>query len=418
MKTSIRRLHFLAVSALYFLLLFCPPKIYADDDLAYQLDYNLEFLPASGQAAVTITIDKGQLIHNVRFKNLPDRYSDIEADGKLSVSKSEVRWQPADSKSRLSLKVKIAHERDPGEFDAMITKNWAIFRGDDIFPAAKTEFVNGAYSLATLNVTLPSGWTSIETGWPRKKGNTFRIHNPDRKFDRPTGWMIAGALGTRRAKVRKTSIAISAPRGSDMRRMDALTFFNFVWPELKNAFKETPEKLLVVGMDDPMWRGGLSGSNSLFLHSDRPIVSENGTSPLLHELTHMVTRISGTKTDAGNDDWIAEGLAEFYSFELIYRAGGMTDKRRQTIISKLDKWGENIKCLRQKNASGATTARAVVLLDELDKEIRRRSKDKYSIDHVTRELMTKRKVSLGDLEESVEGLIGSKSKTLRSSLLQ
>ena len=96
----------------------------------------------------------------------------------------------------------------------------------------------------------------------------------------------------------------------------------------------------------------------------------------------------------------------------------MTDKRRQTIISKLDKWGENIKCLRQKNASGATTARAVVLLDELDKEIRRRSKDKYSIDHVTRELMTKRKVSLGDLEESVEGLIGSKSKTLRSSLLQ
>ena len=80
---------------------------------------------------------------------------------------------------------------------------------------------------------------------------------------------------------------------------------------------------------------------------------------LMHELTHMVTGIQGVKTANTNDDWIVEGLAEFYSFELIYRAGGMTSKRRSAIISKLEKWGKNVKILRKKKSTGANTARAV-----------------------------------------------------------
>jgi predicted metalloprotease with PDZ domain len=167
-----------------------------------------------------------------------------------------------------------------------------------------------------------------------------------------------------------------------------------------------------------MWRGGLSASNSLFLHSDRPLVSENGTSPLLHELTHMVTRISGASTANTNDDWIAEGLAEFYSFELLYRADGMTKSRRSKIIKNLAKWGAEVKHLRKSKSTGPVTARAVVLLDELDKEIRKRSNNKYSIDDVTRDLMKTRKVSLDDLHNSVEKLIGPKIDALNSSLLK
>jgi predicted metalloprotease with PDZ domain len=230
--------------------------------------------------------------------------------------------------------------------------------------------------------------------------------------------MIAGKVGTRRANISKTSIAVSAPKGENFKRMDALTFFNFVWPELHKAFKKTPEKLLVVGAGDPMWRGGLSASNSLFLHADRPLVSENGTSPLLHELTHMVTRISGVTTSKTNDDWIAEGLAEFYSFELLYRANGMTKSRRNKIIKNLAKWGADVKHLRQSKSTGPVTARAVVLLDTLDKEIRKRSGNKHNIDDVTQDLMGVRKVSLADLQKSVERLIGPKIDTLDSALLK
>ena len=390
----------------------------AGDELAYKLDYTLKLLPDSGQAEVTIAIDQARLVHSLEFENLPDRYLAIQANGNLSVTEERIHWEPPEMAARLSMKVKINHERDPGEFDAMITADWAIFRGDDLFPPVKTSFEDGAYSVSQLTVVLPDGWQSIETGWPRMKGNKFRIDNPERKFDRPTGWMIAGRLGTRRDTIATTSIAVSSPKGGYMNRMDLLTFFNFVWPELEKSFHNTPQKLLVVGMGDPMWRGGLSASNSFFLHADRPMVSENGTSPLLHELTHMVTRIRGIKTAEYNDDWIAEGLAEFYSFELLYRAGGMTQERRDRIVRKLGVWGKNVKSLRVGNSTGKVTARAVVLIDKLDKEIRSASDGAYTIDHVARELMIKRSVALDDLQRAVEALIGSKSKTLQSTLLR
>lgn len=386
--------------------------------LAYELKYQVVIDPSKKGALVTLSVDKGELLKHVRFSNNRGIYSNIRANGKLTITGKQVDWVLPKEGAQLSYFVLLTNKRDAGKFDALVTDKWAIFRGDDLIPAIHTFEASGAYSVASLDVVLPEDWGGIETGWPRKKGNLFAIDNPDRRFDRPTGWMIAGEIGTRRASISKTSIAVSAPKGEKFQRMDSLTFFNFVWPEVHSAFKKTPKKLLVVGAGDPMWRGGLSASNSLFLHSDRPLVSENGTSPLLHELTHMVTRISGVSTAKTNDDWIAEGLAEFYSFELLYRADGMTKSRRSKIVKSLAKWGAEVKHLRKSKSTGPVTARAVVLLDELDKEIRRRSNNQYNIDDVTRDLMVIRKVSLDDMRKSVEKLIGPKIEALNSPLLK
>ncbi|HEY8940966.1 MAG TPA: hypothetical protein VIM59_12280 [Cellvibrio sp.] len=388
------------------------------EGLAYKLNYLVTLLPEKSGAIVKIQVDKGELLHKFSFNNERNIYSDLHANGKLTTKGQRIEWELPAGEATLSYFVLLTNERSSGKFDSRVTEKWALFRGDDLIPAVHTYEVPNAYSIASLTFNLPKNWKSVETGWKRKAENTFSVDNPERRFDRPTGWMIAGDIGTRRATIKKTGIAISAPLGEGMRRMDALTFFNFVWPELYKAFEKTPQKLLVVGAGDPMWRGGLSASNSLFLHSDRPLVSENGTSPLLHELTHMVTRISGKVTETTNDDWIAEGLAEFYSFELLYRANGMTKARRTNIINGLSKWGSEVEHLRKTKSTGPVTARAVVLLDELDKEIRKRSKNKYNIDDVTRELMIHRKVSLNDLTQATQKLIGPKVETFNSPLLK
>ena len=389
----------------------------AADPPSYRLRYRLAFQPHEGTAAIRIALDKGRLLRRMEFTNLPERYSDIDANGELSVTPDKVVWKLPEGSAWLTMTVAVNHAKRPGAYDAMMTDDWAIFRGDDLFPAAATEEVPGAYAVATLEVVLPKGWSSIETGWPRKRGTTFRIDNPDRLYDRPVGWMIAGNLGTRRSKIGKAALAVSAPRGAALQRMEVLTFLNFVWPEVEKAFGVVPSKLLIVGMGDPMWRGGLSASNSLFLHAERPLVSENGTSPLLHELMHMVTRIRAFKREGANDDWIAEGLAEFYSFELLYRAGGMTKDRRKRIVAKLARWGENVTSLRAQDSKGPITARAVVWIDELDREIRRRSGGDASIDDVTRELMRIRKVDLSDLKVSVKRLVGDDVAAFRSPLI-
>ena len=133
----------------------------------------------------------------------------------------------------------------------------------------------------------------------------------------------------------------------------------------------------------------------------------------MHELVHSFTRIRGDK----KDDWIAEGLAEFYAIELLYRSGGITDERYQRICTWLEQWSQGVKKLRLARSSGKTTAAAVLLLQDLDKEIQITTKQEKSLDDVTRMLIKKRVVSLKDLREVAREVMGRKSMVLQSGLL-
>ncbi len=385
---------------------------------AYRATFEVTLDPARQGASVVLTVDRGELLRRLDFANPQDRITVIEANGELHERDGRVYWDLPHGRATLSWFVPITHERSADSYDAIINEDWAIFRGDDLVPPMRTDEADGAFAVASLKFVLPEGWKTVRTGWPKIERTTFRIDNPERLFDRPTGWMIAGRVGARSTRRAGTSITVAAPKGQHYQRMDTLTFLRFVWREFEQAFGQLPERLLIVGAGDPMWRGGLSASNSLFLHRDRPLVSENGTSALLHELTHVVTRISGVVSESSNDDWIAEGLAEFYSFELLYRAHGISKSRRQRIIEDLAEWGAEVDHLRRQRSSGPRTARAVVLLDRLDREIRQRSEGQYSLDDVTRQLMGIRTVSLSDLRQATAALIGSDIRALESPLLE
>ncbi|HIQ45245.1 hypothetical protein [Ectopseudomonas khazarica] len=382
------------------------------------LDYRVRFLPDSDQAEVSITLEKGERVRSLDF-NLGDdgRYSDFETDGQWSQEVAgRGKWQPGKGKSVLSYRVQIDHERKSGRYDARMTKDWVLLRGDDLVPAAKLDQQDKTELVSRLQFDLPKGWKSVETGWPRIGKNRFRVDNAQRKFDRPTGWMLAGKLGTRRTRLGDTEVAISAPVGEGMRRMDIMTFLTFVWPQLQQVFPRDPSKLLIVGAGDPMWRGGLSAANSYYMHADRPLVSENGTSSLVHELVHVFGRIYGRE----RSDWIAEGLAEYYAIELVRRAGGISEERYQKIREQLIDWSKPVNSLRTDHATGPVTARAVLLLQELDREIRQKTKDKgnLSLDDVTRGLMRLDRVSTQDFIDITENVIGGPSKTLDTRLLR
>jgi hypothetical protein len=382
--------------------------------LEYRIDYTIELMPKTDLARVTIHVDNGRIASRFNFKLQPSRQGDVKADGNLQLEGDRAIWSPPAAGGSFSLTAKISHQRKSGAYDARMTRDYAIFRGDDLVPSARVRSLRGATSRARLRFKLPPGWTHVDTGWPREQGDSFIIDNPKRRFDRPVGWMIAGRIGTRVDHLAASSIAVAAPVGSALQRMDVLAFLNVIWPEAEHAFGKMPRKLLIVGDGDPMWRGGLSSPNSMFLHADRPLISENATSALLHEMTHVATRIRGQR----NDDWIAEGLAEFYSIELLRRSGAVTQTRYDRSRAWLKKWSADVRTLRVKTSKGKTTARAVLLFQELDREIRQRSKDKRDIDDVTRALMRIGKVSLADLRKASEKAAGGPVKTLDSPLLK
>ena len=256
------------------------------------LDYRVKFLPDSDQAEVSLSLEKGERVLSLGF-NLGDEnlYTDFAGDGQWTQeSPQRGVWQPAKGKAKLTYRVRINHERSAGRYDARMTEDWALLRGDDLVPAVQLRQKNDTELVARLKFDLPKGWKSVETSWPRIGTHEFRIDNPQRKFDRPTGWIIAGKIGTRRAKLGDTDVTIAAPVGEGMRRMDILTLLTFVWPEAQAVFPRDPGKLLIVGAGDPMWRGGLSAPKSAYLHASLPLISEDATSPALHEVMHVLLR--------------------------------------------------------------------------------------------------------------------------------
>jgi hypothetical protein len=382
------------------------------------LDYHVRLLPQSDQAEVRLTLAQGSAVRSLDF-DLGDgsHYSDFEADGQWQLTPGKAArgvWRPAADKASLTYRVNISHGRKNGSFDTRMTPNWALMRGDDLVPAARLDQQDGIELVARLEFELPGGWKSVETAWPRIGQNKFRIDNPGRLFDRPTGWMLAGQLGSRRTRLGETEVTVASPLGQGMRRMDVLTLLTFVWPQVQALYPRHPGKLLIVGANDPMWRGSRSAHESIYLNSHLPLVSESGTSALVRELAQMFGRINGTQ----RSDWINEGFAEYYAIELVRRAGGMSDERYENLHGKLVSNSQKVTTLRGEQVSLTQVARAVVLLQELDREIRLKTHNKRSLDDVLRGAMR-----LGDIDTQAfvqlsESVIGGSSKVLNTELIQ
>src|SRR5690606_15921185 len=283
----------------------------------YDVDYTVGFLPAEGQALVRLRLaNRDGRVSRLDFLMPDDRYSGIEGDGTVERKGERVVWTPPEEGGTLRWRYRIDKRRRDGGYDARITAKWTIVRGDHLFPPARVRMTPDTDSRVRLRFELPEGWTNVDTPWKlARDGQSFVVVNPETRFDRPTGWIIAGDVGTRREQYDGIEVAVGAPKGDNMPRQEILAMVGWTLPEMRRIFGELPSKLLIVGAGDAMWRGGLSGPRSLYMHSQRPLISENGTSTLLHELTHLITRISGRP----GHKYISEGIAEFYSVELLHR---------------------------------------------------------------------------------------------------
>ncbi|HCP55751.1 MAG TPA: hypothetical protein DIU04_13575, partial [Pseudomonas sp.] len=102
------------------------------------------------------------------------------------------------------------------------------------------------------------------------------------------------------------------------------------------------------------------------------------------------------------------------------RAGGMSEDRYQIVRKKLIDWSRPVKSLRTENSTGPVTARAVLLFQDLDREIRKATKDANgrSLDDVARGLMRLDKVTTKDLIDISESVMGKPSDVLDTKLLK
>ena len=354
------------------------------DEPEYDLHYTLAPEPADASVAVSLRLRQPRnLLREVSFA-IDARISDVRGDGEVRVTNGRVYWQPPPRGGTLDWVVQVRHPRGEGAFDALLSTEWGIFRAEDVIPRARTRTLKGAWSNTTLAFELPPGWSVITEYSALQK--PIRVRRGDRRFDQPTGWIAMGSLGVRRDTIADVRVAIAAPEGHDARRLDMLALLNWTLPELMEILPDSLSRLTVITAGDPMWRGGLSAPASLFLHSDRPLISENATSSLLHEVMHAALSI---RADDGYD-WIVEGLAEFYSIELLRRGNAISARRAERAFERQAGWGSEASTLCGGASTGATTALAVTILRSLDRQLSAATDNTESLDSLLPALRGKR----------------------------
>jgi len=346
-------------------------------------DFHVEARIVPTERAVHVTLELGagsDKVRSLRFRIDPKRQLLFRGDGDVQTDGAHVTWLPPRTGGKLTYVFRIDHLRDARRYDARCAKTWAIFRGEDLVPPARVRVVEHAHSRTRLLVKLPESW-SIVTPYAKLRSGEYRVQHR-RRFSRPTGWMIAGDLGVLREDVAGVKVAIAGPRAMGVRREDMLALLHWTLPTLRKILGSLPERLTVVSAYDPMWRGGLSGPDSLFIHAHRPLITEDGPSPLLHEVMHVALGLR-----PGNDgDWAIEGLAQYYSLELLVRSNTISPERAQRAYELQARRGKEAVHLRSKSVSGAGTARALTALRALDGQIRDATHGARSLDDVVRSL--------------------------------
>jgi hypothetical protein len=378
-----------------------PPR----PDRRWEVTFEARIVPTEGVAHVTIRLGGfASLVHFLRFRIDPDRHSSFEGDGNVRTDVPYLWWDPPAGGGELRYVFRIDHLRGAADYDARVTDSWALFRGDDLVPPALVDTKDDTRSRSRLIVRVPKGW-SVATPYPHNRAGVFEVEHSHRLFDRPTGWIVAAdRLGVVRETVAGTKVALAGPVGQGIHRFDMLAMLRWTLPTLRRIAGRLPERLLIVSAGDPMWRGGLSGPGSFFLHADRPLISNDLTSPLLHEVVHV---LSGLR--AGEDgDWIVEGMSEYYGLQALVRSRTVSERRYERALDKLVARGRGAKTLRVASASGALTARAVATLVKLDERMRQRTNERVSLDDVLAHLAKgrRREITTARFRAIVEKLTG------------
>jgi len=380
----------------------------ADTASRYDLDYTLT--PVPEKQSVDVELRLGQptgLLLEMRFD--AGAVSDVKGDGEILEEDGKVRWLPPADGGSIRWRASAVNKRSSGGYDAWLDEDWGLFRAEDVIPRAATRAANGAESDTTMRFDLPDGW-SVVTEFLRE-GDTFLVPDTRRRFQQPTGWIVMGQLGVRREVIAGSEVAVAGPTGQGVRRMDMLAMLNWTLPELARILPSMPPRITIFSAGKPMWRGGLSAPRSFFMHVDRPMISENGTSTLLHEVMHVAIGI----TARTGYDWIVEGFAEYYSLQLLSRSGTITSKRLAAALDQLSDWSRSAESLCGKSSTGAETALAVLVMRNLDTEIRNASLNSHNLDDVLYRMIRKgSRFDLAGLRDVSEDLIGAKADALHS----
>lgn len=339
-----------------------------------------------GTAQVRWELSGVEEIKHLRLEFPAERLDGFQGTGTLEPIPGGLRWTPGGPYAHLSYRARINHLRGQHErYDSYAGPDWIVTRARDLFPRIAIESYprdsGPPKSRARLLFRLPSGWQSA-TAFPAVGTNAYVLEEPGKILDRPRGWFALGKLERAHHEIGELMVQVARLPGSVLSSQDLFRLLEATLPAMQKLLFATREQVLVVSAPDPMWHGGISGENSFFMHSQRPLRTADKTSPYLHEFFHVLQPYK----PSADADWIEEGLAEFYSLELQRRAGLIDAAAHGRALGYFERFGKWNVDLTQQRDNAATNNSAPLVMYALDQRIQRATAGKKRLDDVVSQL--------------------------------
>lgn len=325
-------------------------------------------------------------IERIRFRVDPSRFEGFSGSGAFERRRDELLWTPGGPYAELRYTALLDHRRAAGKgYDSYAGDGWVLSRTTAFFPRSATVFRRDVEpspeSRARLVLRLPSGWDSA-TVFPLEAPQRYIVETPQQRLDHPRGWLLLGHMQRTDVRIGETDLTIArTPRVT--REVDAITrLMTEALPLVKTLFDRPLPRLLIVIGSDPMWRGGLSGEQSFYIHDRRPIRTRDHTSPYLHELFHVAAPFR-PHADA---HWVTEGLAEYYSIELQRRMRRLSEARFQRALEFFAEHGAWHQDFTRTAVSALRNNSAPLVMYVLDQRIRAATGGQSGLDAVVTSL--------------------------------
>lgn len=358
------------------------------------------------------------------------RYKYFQGDGKFTQIGNDIVWIPGKMNATMTYEVDLLNLRKPKVYDSYGKDDWIITRTTDFFPRKNFTFRKAAKSYTLVKFILPEGW-QVVSSMTEFEENTFLAREAtDKRYEWPTGWLAIGKIEKESIDFGGVRVEVAYPeafvrpskskkkKNREIRKRNierfkkhftqAINIYKNVVPRMVTFMPSCPKKFLVIMGESPMWRGGLSGEESLYINRLTPNIADDYSSTLIHEYFHVC---QGFKKDKRDAEWFIEGLAEYFSMRLLYESGvtSLEDfSKGMDILKKESIWGVNL--LRSKSEVVYYKNSPIVLF-VLDEMIREGTLGQKSLKDVVRSLSgVKKRVNTKLFREIVEKTYGKSLK--------
>lgn len=370
-------------------------------------------------------------VRRVTFVLERGRYRYFNGGGQIVQLGSDVIWTPERLNASLEYEVILPHERKKGVYDSFGKKDWFITRTNDLFAYKKFAFRRSAKSLTTVSFDLPSGW-DVETEMLPLGQDSYRTQSfPGHRYEWPTGWVIFGRIERTIAKADDVVITIAYPKAflentslvaisgnilpmSPAERfakkmVQAREIYEKVIPLMKKFLPQYARRFLIIYGEKPMWMGGLSGENSLFINRRIANLSKDYSSTLVHEYFHVC---QGFKKNKKDGEWLVEGLAEYFSLLLLKEAGITTPQQFRVGIESYKKNGQWNVNLAKSFKKAVLYENAPLIFYTLDEMIKEKTQGQKSLKNVMAALATYAEpVGTKEFRAATESVYGNSLKS-------